>query len=64
VLAVLHAPVWATLLIAIVPTLLILGITLAIWGADDPENAVVHAQEDEPPDTDDGAGPDDVLVAA
>jgi hypothetical protein len=61
---VLHAPVWATLLIAIVPTLLILGIVLAIYGKDEPENAIVHAQEDEPPDSSDGAGPDDVLVAA
>jgi hypothetical protein len=63
-LAVLHAPVWATLLIAIVPTLLILGIVLAIWGADEPGNTTVHAQEDEPPDTGDGARQRDVLRAA
>jgi hypothetical protein len=57
VLVVLHAPVWATLLIAIVPILLILGIVLAIWGEDNPDNSTVHhsgdddgSDEDKPPE--------------
>lgn len=56
-----HAPVWLTLLIAIVPTLLILGIVLAIYGNDEPDNATVHEQEDGEPDEDHPGG---VLIAA
>ena len=57
-------PAWAdVLIIAALPV--ILGIVLAIWGAEEPDNAIVHQQEDEkPPDSTDEAGPDDVLIAA
>jgi hypothetical protein len=57
-LAVLHAPTWLTLLIAILPILLVLGIVLYLFAEEKPDNGVTHHQEDdgdpgedEPPET-------------
>ena len=56
-------PIWADVLI-LSGLPLILGFVLWRWGAEEPDNAIVHHQEDgEPPDSTEGNG-DDVLLAA
>ena len=42
-----HAPEWLTWLIALLPILLVLGVVLYLWGADEPDNGICHEQEDE-----------------
>jgi hypothetical protein len=44
---VLRAPEWLTLLIAILPILLILGLVLWRFGEDNPDNSTVHHSEDD-----------------
>lgn len=68
----LHAPAWLTWLIALIPILLILGAVLYLFAEDDnPGGGTEHHSgddsgegEDEPPESSDADGPDDVLIAA
>jgi hypothetical protein len=51
--------------VLIIASVLIIAVALRFCAEpDDPGNTTVHQQEDEPPDTGDAAGPDDVLAAA
>ena len=53
-------PVWADVLIVLaIPVILL--IVLRLLGNDEPDNAIVHAQEDEKPD---GSGDEPTLLTA